>query len=143
MICKHKLNSSEYCYGSLILQLNISCLHTVKWSNSSFSNNSIVCAQFKCQTVLSGATTPCQSEPRGNGNEEVLSIPQSSSITGASPPDDLMSYPGHLLREEGSLSPLQRCSQCILQNQHQITYKSWYAVKPKQPLILTSGTCRQ
>ena len=50
--------------------------------------------QFKCQTVLSGATTPGQSRHRGDGNEEVLSIPQSSSITAASPSDCLVSYLG-------------------------------------------------
>ena len=35
------------------------------------------------------------SGPGGNDNEDVLCIPQSSSITGASPPDCLASYPGH------------------------------------------------
>ena len=33
--------------------------------------------------------------PESDGNEGVLRIPQSSSITGASPSDFLMSYPGH------------------------------------------------
>ena len=42
--------------------------------------------------TLSGATTPGQSGPRSNGNEGVLHIPQSFSITGASPLDCLMSY---------------------------------------------------
>ena len=46
---------------------------------------------------LSGATTPDQSGPRSDGNKEVLCIPQSSSITGTSPSDCLVSYPGHLL----------------------------------------------
>ena len=44
----------------------------------------------------------------------VLSILQSSSITGASPSDYLVSYPGHLFRG-GGLS-LQRCSWRILQS---------------------------
>ena len=35
--------------------------------------------------TLSGATTPGQSGPGSNGNEGLLGIPQSSSITGASP----------------------------------------------------------
>ena len=35
-----QLNSSKY-YASLTIRLNISNLHTVKWSNSSTSNNSI------------------------------------------------------------------------------------------------------
>ena len=38
------------------------------------------------RTFLS-ATTPGQSEPESNGNEGVLFIPQSSSITGTSPSD--------------------------------------------------------
>ena len=37
--------------------------------------------------TLSGATTSFQSRPGSNGNEGVLRIPQSSSITGASPSD--------------------------------------------------------
>ena len=45
--------------------------------------------------VLSGATTLGQSGPGSNSNEWVLRIPQSFSITEASPLDGLMSYPGH------------------------------------------------
>ena len=45
---------------------------------------------------LSGATTPGQSGPRSDGNEGVLSIPQSSSITGAFPSDCLISCPEYL-----------------------------------------------
>ena len=44
---------------------------------------------------LSDTTTPGQSGPGINGNEGVLRILQSSSITGASPSDCLVSYPGH------------------------------------------------
>ena len=46
---------------------------------------------------LSGATTPGQSGPGSNGNEEVLRIPQISSIAGTSPSDCLVSYRGHSL----------------------------------------------
>ena len=53
----------------------------------------------------SGTITLGQSWPGSNGNEGVLCFPQSSSITGASPSDSLVSYPGHLL--EGVL-PLCR-----------------------------------
>ena len=42
--------------------------------------------------TLSGATTPGQSGPEGSGNEGVLYIPQSSSITESSPSDCIMSY---------------------------------------------------
>ena len=38
-----------------------------------------------------------QSRPGSDGNEEVLRIPQSSSIAGTSPSDCLVSYLGHLL----------------------------------------------
>ena len=37
--------------------------------------------------ALSGATTPGQSGPGSDGNEVMLRIPQSSSITGTSPLD--------------------------------------------------------
>ena len=47
--------------------------------------------------TLSGATTPGQSGPGSNGNEGALRIPQSSSITGTSTSDCLVSYPRHSL----------------------------------------------
>ena len=47
--------------------------------------------------ALSGATTPGQSGLGSNGSEGVLRIPNSSSITGTSPSDCLVSYPGHSL----------------------------------------------
>ena len=65
--------------------------------------------------ALSGATTPGQSGPGSDGNEGVLCIPQSPSITGTSSSDCLVSLPGHSLG--GVLTPLQRCSRCILQSQ--------------------------
>ena len=45
--------------------------------------------------TFSGATTPGQSEPGNDCNEEVFHIPQSCSITGTSPLDCFVSYPGH------------------------------------------------
>ena len=45
--------------------------------------------------ILSGATTPCQSGPGSNGNEAVLCISQSSSITRHQ--ICLLSYVGHSL----------------------------------------------
>ena len=64
--------------------------------------------------TLSGATTPSQSRPGGDGNEEVLRIPQSSCIIGTSPSDCLVSYLGHLLWKSYTL---QKCSRRILQPQ--------------------------
>ena len=57
--------------------------------------------------TLSGATIPSQSGPGSNGNEGVLSILQSPNITGTSPSDRLVSYPGQLLGGKGVL-PLCR-----------------------------------
>ena len=47
--------------------------------------------------TLSGATTLGQSGPGSDDNEGMLYISQSSSITGTSPSDCLVSYPGHQL----------------------------------------------
>ena len=53
--------------------------------------------QFKCKN--SKLLKP-QCGPRSNGSEGVPHIPQSSSNTGTSPSDCLVSYQGHLLGEE-------------------------------------------
>ena len=63
-----------------------------------------------------GTTTPGQSGPGSNGNEEAFHIPQSSK-TGASPSYGLVSYPRHTLRGWGCLTSEQRCNQHILQPQ--------------------------
>ena len=47
--------------------------------------------------TLSSATTLNWSGPGSNGKEEIIYIPQNSSITEASPSDCLKLYPGHLL----------------------------------------------
>ena len=69
--------------------------------------------------TLSGAITPRPSVTGSDGNEEVLCIPQSSSITGTSPSDCLVSYTGH----PWGLAPLQRSSRCI--QPPQPTEQSW------------------
>ena len=56
------------------------------------SNSSV----WPIDRTLSGATTLGQSGPGSNDNAGVLCIPQSSSITRASPSDCWMSYPRHL-----------------------------------------------
>ena len=56
---------------------------------------------------LAGATTPDQRGPRNGGNKRLLRISQSSSITGASLSDCLVSYPGHLLKESYSSVVMQ------------------------------------
>ena len=58
--------------------------------------------------TLSGATTPAQRGPGSDGKEGVLYIPQTSSITGTSPSDCLVSYPRHTL---GVVLPL--CNKAV------------------------------
>ena len=50
---------------------------------------------------LSGAITPGQSRPGSDDIERMFWIPQSSNITGASPSDCLVSYPGYSLGGRG------------------------------------------
>ena len=57
--------------------------------------------------TLSGATTLGQNEPGSDGNEGLLCIPQSSSITGASPSDCWVLYLGHSLGESYPLPEMQ------------------------------------
>ena len=57
--------------------------------------------------TLSGATTSGQSKPESDGNEGVLHIPQSSSITEASSSDGLVSYSGHTLGESYPSAEMQ------------------------------------
>ena len=58
--------------------------------------------------TLSDVTTQGQSGCGSDGNEGVPRIPQSSSITGTSPSDFLVSYLGHSLRGVLSL-----CKQAV------------------------------
>ena len=82
--------------------------------NSSVSNNSVehFSSIRPIDRTLSGATTPGQSGFESDANEGVLSIPQSSTITGTSPSDCLTSYPGAWL--VGGLNQLHRRNWCIL-----------------------------
>ena len=73
-------------------------------SSNSVKHMSFLCTQFKCQTVLFDpmdrtllrATTPVQSRPWSDNYKGVLHIPQSSSLTEASPLDWLMAYLGRV-----------------------------------------------
>ena len=70
---------------------------TVLFQAIQFSISTQFSSIWPIDRTLSGATTLSQSEPESNGNEGVLSIPQSSSITGTSPSDCLVLYPRHSL----------------------------------------------
>ena len=74
---------------------------------------------------LSGATTPGQSGPGSNSNEGILCISESSSFTGATQSDCLVSYTRHSLGR-GCLPPLQRCSISRLGNTSRVSKKNFY-----------------
>ena len=87
---------------------------TVLYQTIQFSIGMQFSSTWPIDRKLSCATTAGQREPGSDGNGWILHIPQSSSITGVSSSDCLVSYPGHSL--EGVL-PLQRSNRCILQPQ--------------------------
>ena len=113
----HSLNVKKHFHFKLF-----SLINKVKWFQVllCITNNSII--QFSISTqfssiwpvnrTLSGATPPGQSGPWSNSNKGILLIPQSSSITGVLLSAILTSHPGHSLG--GGLTPLQKCSWCIL-----------------------------
>ena len=78
------------------------CLRTVKCNTVLFQTIQFcISIQFSpvwpIDRTLSGATTPDQSRPGSDSNERVQHLPQSSSITGTSPSDCLVPYPGQSL----------------------------------------------
>ena len=71
---------------------------TIQFSISHlFAHSLNISSIWPIDRTLSGATIQVQSEPGSNDNKGVLCIPQSSSITGTSPSDWLVWYPGHSL----------------------------------------------
>ena len=70
---------------------------TVLFQTTQFSISTQFSSIWPINRTLSGVTTLGQSESGSDGNERVLCIPQSSSITGNSPSDCLVSYPGMTL----------------------------------------------
>ena len=75
-------------------QLNVK---TVLFQIIQFSISTYFSSICPIDRTLSDATTSDQSEPGSDGNEGVLRISQSSSITGTSPSDFLVLYPWHSL----------------------------------------------
>ena len=73
-------------------QLNVK---KVLFQEIRFGTNTQFSSIWPIERSQSGATTPGQSGSGNNDNEGVLRIPQSSSITGTTPSDYLVSYTGH------------------------------------------------
>ena len=74
-------------------------IKTVLFQAIQFSLSTQFSSIWPIDRTLLGATTLSQSGPGNNDNEGVHHFPQSSSITGASPSDSLVPYPGHSLGE--------------------------------------------
>ena len=83
-------------YGFVYVQLNIKI---VLFQTIQFSFSTQFISNFPIDRILSDATFLGQSGSGSNGNESVLRISQSSSITGTSSSDCLVPYPGHSLWE--------------------------------------------
>ena len=112
-----------------------SFLHTVKWFcvllYNSHNLTSVICLHtvfsiWPIHRTLSGASTPGQSGPGSNSNEEVLHVSQISKA-GASPSDNLVSYPGHSLAGGGSYPSTEMQSVCS-------TAPADWAVKQKRTI---------
>ena len=76
------------------IQLNVK---TVLFQAIQISISTQFSSIWRIDRTLSGAITLGQSRPGSDSNEEILCIPQRSSITGTSPSDCLMSLQEHLL----------------------------------------------
>ena len=81
---------------------------TVLFQVIQFSINTQFSSIWYIDRALLGALTLDQSEPGNDGNEEVLRIPQNSSIIGTTPSERLVSYPGHSLGWGWGVLPLCR-----------------------------------
>ena len=68
---------------------------TVLLQTIQFSISTQFSSIWHIEKNLSGATTSGPSRPGSNGKEGLLCIQQSSSTTGTTPPDCLVSYLGH------------------------------------------------
>ena len=72
-----------------------------------FSISTLFSSIWPIDRTLSGATTLSQSGTGSDGNKGILLIPQSSSITDASPSDCLVLYPEHSMRESYPFAEMQ------------------------------------
>ena len=91
------------------------------------SNSSI----WPIDKTLSGPTTPGQGGAGSNNNERVLCFSQSSSITGASPSDYLMSYPGRW-DFEIQTDPQIPTRLGIYQQEHKLSFSEFCRPSQKQ-----------
>ena len=81
----------------------IVCVKQFYFTPIQFSIITLFISIWRIGRTLSGATTPGQSRPGSDGNDGVLHILQSFTITVDSPSDFLVLYPGHPLDKSYSL----------------------------------------
>ena len=79
------------------LNTQVQCQKTVPFQTIQFSISTQFSSIWSINRTLSVATAPDQNGSGSDGNEGVLRIHQSSSITGTSQSDCLVSYTGHTL----------------------------------------------
>ena len=82
-----------------VLVSRVSMSKTVLFQAIQFKISTQFSSILPIDRTLSGATTPGQNGPGSDGNEGLLLIPQSFSISGTSLSYCLVSYPGHSLGE--------------------------------------------
>ena len=80
-------------------EYTISMSKIVLFQTIQFSISKLFSSIWVIHRTLSGATTLSQSVPESGDNEWAHRIPQSSRITGVSPSDCFVSYPGNSLEE--------------------------------------------
>ena len=105
------------------LKVQFKCRKTVLFQAIEFSISTQLISIQPIDRDLSGNTTPGQSGSRRDGNEEVLRIPQSPSITGTSPSDCLVhtqdtrcgggAYPSAEKQSVYCTSPADRATECF------------------------------
>ena len=100
----------------LTIQVSISHLFTLSLNVKQF---------YLTDRTLLGVTTTGQSGPGSNSNKKLLLHIPKAPVLLEPLSDYLVLYPGNLL--EGGLTPLERCSWCILLGYH----KGWYAIKKR------------
>ena len=88
-----------FVYKQLNVKINQLNVKTVLFQTTQFSISTPFSSHWPIDRTLSRATTLSQGGPGSDGYKEVLCIPQSSSNTGATPSDCLVSYPGNSLGE--------------------------------------------
>ena len=107
-----------------------------------FIINTLFSSIWPIGRILSHANTLGQSELGSNGNEGVLHIPQSSSITGTLTSDCLVSYPGHSLVEGSYFFDMKHLvyftapADWAIIFRGKIKFCKWQEINKEDPLVI-------